>query len=94
MPTKPFTLRLPDEVRDDLQFLSSSLKRSQSAIAAEMLVAEITEKARRTRAIQEALEESRKGEFVSQEAVEKWVASIGTDSELPMPESDVFSKPG
>ena len=92
MPTKPFTLRLPDEAREDLQFLSSSLKRSQSAIAAEMLVDEITETARRARAIQEALEESKKGEFCLSRGVEKWVASIGTESELPIPQPDVFSK--
>jgi len=93
MATKPFTLRLPDEAREDLKFLSASMKRTQSSIASEMLAEKIAAKARRTRAIQEALEESKNCEFISQEAVEKWVASIGTDDELPLPEPDVFSKP-
>ncbi len=70
------------------------MKRTQASIASEMLAKDITDKAYRARAIQEAKEEAKKGAFISQEAVEKWVASIGTDNELPLPEPDVFSKPG
>ncbi len=94
MASKPFTLRLPDEVREDLKFLSASMKRTQASIASEMLAKDISEKAYRARAIQTAKEEAKKGAFISQEAVEKWVASIGTDNELPLPKPDVFSKPG
>ena len=69
---------------NDLKFLSSAMNRSQSSIA---------EKVYRIRAIQEAKEEAKKGAFISQEAMEKWVASLGTDNELPTPEPDIFVTP-
>ena len=93
MATKPFTLRLPDEAREDLKCCPGACRAKSYPKASEMLAEKIAAKARRTRAIQEALEESKNCEFNSQEAVEKWVASIGTDDELPLPEPDVFSKP-
>lgn len=91
MTAKPFTLRLPDQARNDLEFLSSHAKRSRSAVAAEALAESLAVRAYRVRAIQAAKEEMKKGKFISQEAVEKWVASIGTDNELPLPEPDTFS---
>ncbi len=93
MASKPFTLRLPDEVRDDLKFLSISTNRTQSSIASEMLAEHIADKAYRIRAIQEAKTQAQKGAFISHEAIENWVESIGSENELPMPEPDVFSKP-
>lgn len=90
MASRPFSLRLPDEVSDDLKFLSSTMHRSQSSIASEILSENITEKAYRIRAIQEAKAEAKKGAFASQEAMEKWVESIGSDNELPVPEPDIF----
>ena len=91
MSSQPFTLRLPEEAREDLKFLSTSTKRPQSAIASEILVQEVAAQASRARAIQAALKEARQGAFISQEAMERWVDSLGTDNELPMPEPDVFS---
>lgn len=93
MASRPFTLRLSDEVRDDLKFLSASTNRTQAAIAADFLKERVTLQARRIKAIQEAKAEAEKGVFISQEAMEQWVDSLGTDHELPMPEPDVFSDP-
>jgi predicted transcriptional regulator len=90
MASRPFSLRLPEEVSNDLKFLSSAMNRSQSSIAAEVLAENIAEKVYRIRAIQDAKEEAKKGAFISQEAMEKWVASLGTDNELPTPEPDIF----
>lgn len=91
MANKPFTLRLPDEVRDDLKFLSTSMNRTQASIASEMLREKVSIRAQRIRAIQEAKEQAKKGAFISQEAVEKWVDSLGSDNELPLPTPDVIS---
>ncbi|CAN7687505.1 hypothetical protein [Rhizobium sp. LjRoot254] len=41
-------------------------------------------------AIEAALAEADKGIFVSQEAVDRWMESWGTENELPMPEPDIF----
>ena len=45
---------------------------------------------RRRKAIDEALVQADKGVFISQESVETWVDSLGTDNELPPPEPDIF----
>lgn len=90
MPNRPFTLRLPDEVREDLKFLSSTIKRPQASIASEMLKENVVVQASRVRAIQEAKQQAKEGIFISQEAIELWADSLGTDNELPMPEPDIF----
>lgn len=41
-------------------------------------------------AIDTALAEADKGIFVSQETVDRWMESWGTENELPMPEPDIF----
>ena len=45
---------------------------------------------RRRKAIDKALVQADKGVFISQESVETWVDSLGTDNELPPPEPDIF----
>ena len=45
---------------------------------------------RRRKAIDEALVQADKGAFISQELVEAWVDSLGSDNELPPPEPDIF----
>jgi len=90
MATKPFTLRLSDEVKSDLKFLSASLNRTQASIAADILKEKVTVQATRIKAIQDAKAEAEKGVFISQDAMEQWVDSLGTNNELPMPEPDIF----
>ena len=41
MANRPFTLRLPDTVREDLKFLSALTNRSQASIASEEKWAEL-----------------------------------------------------
>lgn len=92
MANKPFTLRLSDEVKKELEFISHATKRSPSSIAAEVLASNIPIRAQRMRMIQEAKKEAENGAFISQEAMETWVDSLGTSNELPLPEPDVFRK--
>ena len=42
----------------------------------------------------EAVAEADEGIFVSGEAIDRWLASWGTDKVLPMPEPDVFPDSG
>ena len=49
---------------------------------------------RRRKAIDEALAQADKGVFISQELVETWGDSLGTDNELPPPEPDIFLNSG
>lgn len=94
MAGKPFTLRIPDEVKEDLKFLSTSMNRTQASIASEILEEKVSIRAKRVRAIQEAKEQAKSGVFVSQEAMENWVESLGTDNELPMPKPDILPNQG
>ncbi len=90
MSSKPFTLRIPDKVREDLKFLSASMNRTQASIASEILEEKISIKAKRIRAIQEAKAQAKNGVFISQDAMENWVDSLGSENELPVPEADIF----
>lgn len=92
MATKPFTLRLDDAVKEELDFISRATKRSPSSIAAEVLASDIPIRARRIRMIQEAKKEADSGAFISQASMEAWIDSLGTSNELPLPEPDVFRK--
>ena len=80
-------------MRNDLKFLSALTNRAQAAIAADFLKEKITAQAARIKAIQEAKAEAQKGVFVSQESMEQWVDSLGSENELPIPKPDVFSDP-
>lgn len=90
MSSQTFSLRIPDELKKDLEFVSKMSKRSQASIALEAIGNDVAVRAKRMRMIEEAREEAKKGEFISQEAMEKWVDSLGTDNELPAPEPDIF----
>ena len=80
-------------MRNDLKFLSVLTNRTQASIASDFLKEKVTMQANRMRAVQEAKAEAQKGVFISQEAMELWVNSLGTKNELPMPKADVFSDP-
>lgn len=83
-------MRLPADVKEDLDYISVRSKRSASSIAIEAISNDVTCRAKRTRMIEEAKASERKGNFISHAAVGKWVTSLGTKNELPIPEPDIF----
>ncbi len=85
MASAPFSLRLKDEVRDDLEFLAKATRRSKSSLAAEVLETTISARASRLREIQEAKKAADKGGFISHDKMKAWAHSLGTDNELPAP---------
>lgn len=90
MASKPFTLRIDEELEEALEIVSRISKRSKASVANEAMRESIITRAKHMKMIAEAKEEAKKGEFISQEAMEAWVDSLGTDNELPPPEPDVF----
>ena len=42
--------------------------------------------------LQQAIAETEKGAFISDEKMAEWIASWGDDDELPAPEPDIFLK--
>jgi predicted transcriptional regulator len=43
--------------------------------------------------LRQRIAEADKGVFISGEAMHRWIASWGTDNELPPPEPDIFLPP-
>jgi len=91
MANKPFSLRLPDETRTGLAYISKATHRSPASIAGQMLEEEVEKKARKLRAIQEGKKDIESGVFHSGEQIIEWLDSWGTENELPSPEPDVFT---
>jgi predicted transcriptional regulator len=85
-----FSVRLPDDLRREVDEFAKASKRSRSFVVKEAVAAYMAEQRAYLAAIDEALKEADKGIFISGEAVDRWLASWGTDNELPMPEPDIF----
>ncbi len=89
MASTVLSVRVPDELREQLDYLSRSTKRSKSYLAAEALGDYLKKNAWRAKELHEAIEEADKGVFISHEAMLAWVDSLGTPEELPPPKPDV-----
>lgn len=83
------SLRIPDSVKDRLDRLSASSKRSRSFLAAEALNEYLERHEWQVAAIDEAVQDADKGAFVSHEAVSEWLNSWGSDKELSAPKPDI-----
>ena len=88
-----FSVRLPEELRREVDEFAKATKRSRSFVVKEAIEAFIDDRRAYLEAIDEAIKEADKGVFISGEAVDQWLASWGTDNPLPMPEPDIFPDP-
>lgn len=84
------SVRVSDELAQNLDYLVKATDRSRAYLTNEALQEYITRNAWQVGEIHKALEEAKKGEFISHEAVGEWVKSMETAHELPMPEPDLF----
>jgi predicted transcriptional regulator len=85
-----FSVRLSPETRRELEEYAKATQRSSAFIVKEAVESRLAERRAYLEALEEAVAEANKGVFVSGEAVDRWLASWGTDSVLPMPEPDIF----
>lgn len=72
MASSPFSLRLEEDVKEDLEFLAKATKRSKSSLAAEVLGTYISARALRLKQIQEAKIAADKGGFISHKDMKAW----------------------
>ena len=93
MGTVPFTLRLEEELKSNLEAEAKLEDRSAAYLATRAIKMMLEAKAARRRLIEDAMADADKGAFVSEAAMSAWFQSLGTDNELPEPEPDVFAKP-
>ena len=82
------SVRLADDLADQVEALAAKLQRSKSWIINEAL-RDYVERAQgdtqRWRETLKALDSVKAGKLIDGDAVDKWIASWGTDKELPPP---------
>ena len=82
------SVRLADDLTDQVEALAAKLQRSKSWIINEALrdyVERAEGDAQRWRETIKALDSVKAGKLIDGDGVDKWIASWGTDKELPPP---------
>jgi predicted transcriptional regulator len=82
------SVRLPEDLADRVDELAAKLQRSKSWIISEAVrdyVERAQGDAQRWRDTLKALDSVRAGKVIDGEAVDKWIASWGSENELPPP---------
>ena len=87
-----FSIRLPDALRLEVDTYAKSTQRSRAFVIKEAVEAFIDERRHYLAAVEEALIEADKGEFISGEAAMDWLESWGTDDLKPAPKPDIFGQ--
>ncbi|MBC7283251.1 hypothetical protein [Hoeflea sp.] len=90
MSAVPFTMRLDKDLKTSLEAEAKLEDRSASYLATRAIRMMLEAKVAKRRLIGEAVAEADKGAFVSEEKMNAWFQSIGSDHELPEPEPDVL----
>ncbi len=84
------SVRVPEELKDQLDFLAKATRRSKAFLAEEAIADYIKRNAWKAKELQEALLEADKGVFISHDAMISWVDSLGSEKELSPPKPDIF----
>lgn len=84
-----FSVRLPDDLKNEVDAIAKLTKRSRSFIVNEAVAAYVEERRDYLKAIDEALAEADKGIFVSGKRAFEWIDSFATGNPGPVPEPDI-----
>lgn len=87
-----FSVRLPDDLRAEVDRLAESQKRSRAFIIKEAVEAYVADQQAYRQAVEEALAEADRGVFISGEKVFVWLEQLRDDPTTAVPEPDVFKK--
>ena len=86
----PLSLQVDAEVREKLES-EAHLQKTSAEDVAEFAIRRYLEILEHDRDIlRERIAEADKGVFISEEAMNRWVDSWGTENELPPPDPDIF----
>jgi predicted transcriptional regulator len=85
MSTTVLAVPVEKSVRDRLAKIAAETGRTEEDLAAEAIAVAIEANDWYAAAIEQGLAEIERGEVISGEAVEEWLASWGTPNELPPP---------
>jgi predicted transcriptional regulator len=93
MPKTMISARVDEDLNQSLEVLAASTKRSKAFLISEALEHYVQKHAWMQERIDAAIKEADEtGEYISHEAMMKWMKSWGTDNELSPPEPDVVLK--
>ncbi len=92
MATERLSLRIDAGLKKSLEQEAKREDRSASYLAVKAIEAMLQNRAEKRAAIRVALAEAEKGEFISRDAMDAWVASWDSDAELPPPKPDIRSR--
>jgi RHH-type rel operon transcriptional repressor/antitoxin RelB len=87
-----FTVRLPDDLKAQLELLAKATNRSKSYLATKAIADYLQRNSWQVKELQQAVAEADEGVFVSEAAVDAWLDSWGTEDELAAPEADLPAK--
>jgi predicted transcriptional regulator len=90
MATTPFSFRIDEKLKTKLEKAAAREQRSASHVVHQAVTAYLDRQDAKRKAIREAMAEAEKGVFISEEAMDAWIDSWGTERELPPPEPDIF----
>ena len=93
MTTERLSLRIDADLKKNLEREAKREERSISYLAVKAIEAMLRDRAEKRAAIQAAIVEADEGAFISEDAMDAWISSWDTDSELPLPQPDIFSGP-
>lgn len=79
------TLRLSDKLKVKLESLAKATQRTKSFLAAEALERYVESESWQVAEIKEGMRQADAGLLISGEDMDEWLASWGTDKELPPP---------
>lgn len=85
--TVPLSIRIPEEVMDQLTELATATERTKSFLAAEAIESYLVTQAWQTKAIKEAVYKanSTTAKFHRHEAISNWLGSWGSSAEQGLP---------
>ena len=89
MATARLSLRIDAGLKKSLEQEAKLEERSASWLAVKAIEAMLRNRVEKRAAIRAAIAEAGNGEFISQDAMDAWVASWDSDAELPPPEPDI-----
>jgi len=87
----PFSFRIDSATRARLKEEARRNDRSESYIAVRAIKEYLAQQEHKRAMIDDAVERSDQGRFISAEAMAAWVDSWGSDAELPRPEVDTHT---
>ena len=95
MSSVPFSIRIDSEIKKQLESEAKALDRSASYLVVEAIKRYLEVNNKQKLAIEAALKEAEKGEFISHQSMRNWFASLGSENTLPYPKANIsrrFSK--